>query len=176
MSDIKFGEKLYAIEISQNGVNTILGKRITNLVECKLFDGYHIPYEDERFDIAVISHVIEHVEHPRQLLYEITRVAKFVFIEVPLEDTFRLSHNFVFDEVVHINFYSLKTIRLLLQSCNLLIISEIISDSPKDTYTFKRGRKGLMHYYIKQIELSIFPNIAAKFFCYHGALLCEKNR
>jgi len=99
LSELEFGEELYALEISPSGVETIKNKRISRLIECKVFDGYHVPYDSDRFDIAILSHVVEHVEHPRQLLYEASRVAKYVFIEVPLEDTVRLPRDFVFDKV-----------------------------------------------------------------------------
>ena len=47
----------------------------TGLVESKLFDGARVPYPDNSFDLAYMSHVVEHLEHPRQLIYEAARVA-----------------------------------------------------------------------------------------------------
>jgi hypothetical protein len=67
------------------------------------------------------------VEHPRQLIYEASRVARRVFIEVPLEDTARLPRDFVLDPVGHINFYSMKSIRRLAQSCDLRVTHERIT-------------------------------------------------
>lgn len=172
LSEINFGDELYAIEISQSGVDTITNKGIPRVKESKLFDGYHIPYEDDKFDIVILSHVIEHVEYPRQLINEACRISKCVFVEVPLEDNIRLSNNYVFDKVGHINFYSMKTIRRLLQTCNLIVLNEVIVNSPKSTYTFNVGYKGLINYYIKQFLLYILPNLATKLFCYHGAFVC----
>lgn len=134
-----------------------------------------MPYEDGKFDIAILSHVLEHVEHPRLLLYEASRVAKFVFVEVPLEDTIRLSNDFVFDKVGHINVYSHKTIRRLLQSCGLRILGQIVTNSPKAAYTYQNGTKGLLNYYVKQLLIQFFPGFASSLFTYHAALVCEKN-
>lgn len=175
LSELDFGEELYALEISPSGVKAIKNKGISRLAECKIFDGYHVPYDNNRFDIAILSHVVEHVEHPRQLLYEASRVAKYVFIEVPLEDTIRLPHDFVFDKVGHINFYSPKTIRRLVQSCNLRVLSQIATNPSKGTYTFQKGYKGLINYYIKQALLTVLPTVATELFTYHGALVCEKK-
>jgi len=144
LSELCFAEELFAVEISPSGVKAINNKKIPRLIECKLFDGYHIPYSNDRFDIAILSHVIEHVEHPRQLLYEVSRVAKYIFIEVPLEDTLRLSDDFVFNKVGHINFYSPKTIRRLIQSSNLIVLNQILTNPPKATYTYQNGNKGLV--------------------------------
>ncbi len=176
LSDSNFGENLYALEISPSGIEAIKNKGISRLVECKVFDGYHIPYENDTFDIAVLSHVVEHVEHPRYLLNEVSRVARFIVIEVPLEDTIRLPRDFVFSSVGHINYYSPKSIRLLVQSCSLRVIHQIVTNPSKGTYTFKKGYKGLINYYVKQALLKMLPAVATVIFTYHAALVCEKER
>jgi ubiquinone/menaquinone biosynthesis C-methylase UbiE len=175
LSELNFGNNLYAIEISSSGVETIKKKEIPQLVECMVFDGYHVPYKDDKFDIAILSHVIEHVEHPRQLINEASRVAKFLFVEVPLEHTIRLSNNFFFDKVGHINFYSLKTIKRFLQSCGLIILGQIVANPPKATYRYLKGTKGLINYYTKKFLIQFFPGIAPSLFTYHAALMCGKH-
>ena len=72
----KFGKEYFALEISESGVDVMRSRGLENLKEAQVFDGYSIPYEDNRFDLAILSHVIEHVEYPRQLLHEAGRVAK----------------------------------------------------------------------------------------------------
>jgi ubiquinone/menaquinone biosynthesis C-methylase UbiE len=175
LSELNFGEELYALEISPSGVEAIKRKGISRLVECRIFDGYHIPYGDDRFDIAILSHVVEHVEHPRILLYEASRVAKYLFVEVPLEDTIRSKHDFVFDKVGHINFYSPKTIRRLVQSCNLRVLNQIAASPSKAACVFRRGYWGLINYHVKQALIKLVPSLATAFLTYHGALVCEKN-
>ncbi|MGH8615526.1 MAG: class I SAM-dependent methyltransferase [Gammaproteobacteria bacterium] len=173
LSEAKFGSELFALEISPTGVETIKKKNISRLNECSLFDGYNVPYDDEKFDLVVLSHVIEHVEYPRKLLYEAKRVAKYVFVEVPLEDTVRLSENFILDKVGHINFFSPKTIRRLIQSCNLDVLEQRVKNASKSVYTFQKGRKGLINYYIKEHLLRVLPGIATCVFTYHSALICQ---
>jgi ubiquinone/menaquinone biosynthesis C-methylase UbiE len=175
LDELHFGDELSALEISPSGAETIKAKKISRLAECKTYDGYHVPYDNDKFDIAIMSHVIEHVEHPRQLLYEASRVAQYVFIEVPLEDTIRLPGDFVFDSVGHINFYSPKTIRQLVQSCNLQVRGQITTNLPKEAYTFEKGPKGLINYYIKEVLINTLPRLATELFSYHGALVCERN-
>jgi SAM-dependent methyltransferase len=175
LSDAGFGEKLWALEISPSGVEVIRSKNIPNLVECNVFDGYQVPYPDGAFDLAILSHVVEHVEHPRLLLYEAARVARYVFVEVPLEDNVGLPMNFAFDSVGHINAYSPKSIRRLIQSCNLKILQQITSGPPRGIYTFKRGRRGLVNYYIKASLLKVWPGLATKLFTYHAAIICTRG-
>jgi SAM-dependent methyltransferase len=174
LSELNFGERLHALEISPSGVAAIQNRRISRLVECKLFDGYDVPYEDGKFDLAILSHVIEHVEHPRQLLYEASRVSRFVLVEVPLEDTLRLPSDFVLDPVGHINFYSRKSIRRLLQSCGLRVLEESVRTPARGAYVYRWGRVGLMKYYVKEALLKLPPGLATMLSTYHDALVCEK--
>ena len=94
-----FADELYAIDISESGIKKIQARQIKSLKECNTYDGYTIPYPDDRFDIAILTHVVEHLENPRLLIYEASRVAKRLFVEVPLEDHLRLPKDFVFDRV-----------------------------------------------------------------------------
>src|SRR5947207_3698464 len=80
---------LYAIEISPTGADRIRKRGLKTLHEVKEFDGYSIPYADKSFDTAICIHVVEHVEHERLFLRELARVARTIFIEVPLEGGFR---------------------------------------------------------------------------------------
>lgn len=174
MSDVKFGEKMWAVEISSSGVSAISRRQIDNVVECRLFDGYHIPYGDGQFDLAILSHVLEHVEYPRMLIYEAARVAKHVFIEVPLEDTARLPWDFTFDAVGHIDAYSPRSIRRLVQSCGMVVEHQITSCPTKEIYAFQKGRRGLANFYLKSLILWLWPGIATRMFTYNGALLFRK--
>jgi len=173
LSDLHYGREMYALEISQQSVETIINRRIPQLVECSLYDGYNVPYDCSRFDLAILSHVIEHVEYPRKLIYEAKRVAKYVFIEVPCEDTFRLKWDFVFDKVGHINSYSPKTIRREVQSCNAKILKQITVNPRKELYVYQKGITGLFNYHMKHLLLSVSPVLATSFFTYHSALICQ---
>jgi len=175
LSDLDFAKELYALEISPTGIETIKNRYIRCLKECSLFDGYDIPYENKKFDLAVLSHVIEHIEYPRQLLYEAKRIAKYVFVQVPCEDTIRRSQDLVLNKVGHINFYSPKTIRLLIQTCNFRVIGQRITTSSKEFNIFHSGKKGLVKFYIKELLLRFSPLIATKIFTYNSALICEDN-
>jgi len=174
--ELGFGEELYALEVSLTGVETIKKRGIPRLTECLQFDGYDIPYNNHQFDLAILSHVVEHVEFPRRLLYEAARVARYVFIEVPLEDTVRLKADFVFDKVGHINPYSPKTIRRLTQTCNLEVLRQTVTNPSKAVYTYRQGKKGLINYYIKEGLLKVLPGLATSILTYHSSLLCQVKK
>jgi SAM-dependent methyltransferase len=174
LSELKFCSALHALEISPSGVETIEKKGIPELVECAVFDGYEVPFDDDAFDLAILSHVLEHVEYPRKLLHEASRVARYVCVEVPLEDTWRLSGDFVLDPVGHINFYSMKTIRRLVQSCGLEIVDQRVANPSKGLFVYRDKWAGPLKYLIKEGLLRLSPGFATRLFTYHFALVCRR--
>jgi SAM-dependent methyltransferase len=175
LSDVGFGAQLHALEISASGVATIEARKIARLRECKLYDGYHIPYSDSSFDLAILSHVVEHVEYPRQVIAEAARVAKHLFIEVPLEDTLSLKKDFVLDAVGHINVYSPKTIRHLTQSCGLEVVDQIITNTSREGYVYQGGYRGLLKFFVKEGLLKLAPALAPVMVTYNSSLVCRKS-
>jgi 2-polyprenyl-3-methyl-5-hydroxy-6-metoxy-1,4-benzoquinol methylase len=173
LSELDFGDRYTAIEVSESGLEAIRGRNLAKLAECRLFDGERIPYADGQFDLAILSHVVEHVENPRKLLFEAKRVARHVFVEVPLEHTLLLPQNFVADDLGHINPYSLKTVRWLLQSCDLEVLEELVTNRSRATYTFHGDRLGSLKYWIKQLTLRVSPGLARSIWTYHCSLLCR---
>jgi len=172
MNNAGFASSLYSLEISQSSLSCLSAMCLPRLAEARLFDGYTIPYPDAAFDLAVLSHVVEHLEHPRRLLYEAARVARWVFVEVPLEDTARLQKDYSFDRVGHINFYSPKTIRRLLQTCGLRVEKQIVTNIGKDAQIYMRGAVlGPSMYYFKELLLRLMYPFAASLVTYHCALL-----
>ncbi|MEO6758957.1 MAG: class I SAM-dependent methyltransferase [Saprospiraceae bacterium] len=111
------GKQLYGLDISDSAIEIARSKNIPNVVEIKPFSGYEIPYADGFFDLAVCSHVIEHVEHPRLLLREIKRVSKRQYFEVPIDFSLtvdrKLDHYLAYG---HINIFTPALFRFLLRS------------------------------------------------------------
>jgi SAM-dependent methyltransferase len=174
LSFLGFSSRFVGLEISSTALEQARQKHLVG-VDFELFDGYATRFADRHFDLAILSHVVEHVEHPRQLLYEALRVAKTVFVEVPLEDTLRLPRDFVFNNSIgHINFYNVATIRSLVQSCGARILAARLSHSSRSTYEYRLGRiKGALAHGLKEVGCHMSA-IVPRFFTYHYALTCQR--
>ncbi len=176
LSEAAFADSYWALEISSSAIPAISSRGIKQLAEARLFDGYDVPYQEGQFDLVVLSHVVEHLEYPRKLLYEAARVGKYVFVEVPLEDNSRLKQDFVFDEVGHINPYNPRTIRWLLQSCGLKVLRQTVTNYSKAAHIYYDGSraKGTAKFILRESLLRLFPSIAPMLLTYHSSLICTK--
>lgn len=137
LNDWNFAPELYALEIAQSGVDIIKDRNLFLLKDAQTFDGYKIPYEDDTFDLVILAHVLEHVEHERILLRELKRVAKYIVVEVPKDYRFgvdaRMKH---FLDYGHINMYTPTSLRFLLQSEGLEILEDKVSMTAPETVKF----------------------------------------
>jgi len=173
LNDLNFARSYYALEISSSGLNEIEKKNISKLKEATKFDGKKSHYKDNEFDLVIMSHVIEHVDHPRQVIEEAKRIGKKLYLEVPCEDNYRLSYNFKPDKTGHINFYSPKTFRRLLQTCELNIEKENLYNPSLESYKYNNGFKGSINFLIKSLFLGMNKKFASKIFTYHYGVLCR---
>jgi len=130
-------DDLYAVEISQSGIEMIRNRGLKSVVEVRQFDGYVLPYADKFFDLAVLSHVLEHVEYPRALLREIKRVAAHLAVEVPCEyfqgADAQIGH---FLSYGHIDLYTPTSLRFLLRSEGFVIVKDRLTRVTLDVVEF----------------------------------------
>jgi Methyltransferase domain len=175
MEQAGFAEEMYSLEISESSASALRSLALKRLKQATLFDGYATGFDDKSFDLVVLSHIIEHLEHPRILLAEASRIARYIFVEVPLEDNLRLSKDYSFTPLGHINYYSPKTIRRLLQSCDLNVLQQHISPNSVSVYKYRLGVvRGTLAYAVKRMLL-VFPAVATQLFTYHCALLATSS-
>ncbi|MES2278242.1 MAG: class I SAM-dependent methyltransferase [Bacteroidota bacterium] len=150
LSEQNFAPGYDAVELSASGVEQIRKAGIKNLKSVQEFDGYHLPFGDDSFDLIILSHVLEHVEHERLLLRELKRVAKMLLIEVPRDykpgvDK-RIKHFLAYG---HINVYTPTSLRYLLATEGLDVIADLTSIIEPEvtrfnTYINQKKKKNLL--------------------------------
>ena len=137
LDDWNFCEELHAIEIAKSGVDLILEKNLKTLKSVQTFDGYKTPFADQEFDLVILAHVLEHVEHERILIRELKRISKYQVFEVPRDYKYgidkRMKHFLAYG---HINMYTPSGLRFLLQSEGLIILKDKTSVIPPEVSKF----------------------------------------
>lgn len=171
----KLARELFAVEISESGVQAIQARNISSLREARVFDGYTIPYPDDYFDLAICVHVLEHVEHERLFLKEIARVSRRLYIEVPLEYGFKIERSVASGKRFgHINFYSKATLASVLESSGLTVLDCRVVPSTREYEQFLSGRvAGSLKNAIRSGALSFAPSLAPWFMVYNGYAYCD---
>jgi hypothetical protein len=175
LEEVGFARNLYGLEISDSGLAAIRARQLRRVREVCAFDGYKMPYRDERFDLAIATHVLEHVEHERLFLRELQRVSKYVFIEVPLEDTWRVAQA-IKNDIGHINFYRRETLLALLESVGLRPLRQGLFDCSISSTLFRKGvTRGIPRHLIRRSLLLTAPKLAERFLTYHFAVLATRS-
>lgn len=187
LADSGFAGQYAAVEISESGVERIRSLNIPGLKTVQVFDGYHLPFGDDEFDLVILSHVLEHVEHERMLLRELRRVAKMCLIEVPRDYRYgvddRLNH---FLGYGHINMYTPTSLRYLLLTEGFKIERDLTSMITPDVTRFYKfadpKNKNLLtnvkisaEYALKKLLCSLGGKKTAEKFASAYTVLCSKQ-
>jgi SAM-dependent methyltransferase len=168
-----FATDMTALEISPAAVKRLKALNVNGL-SADMFDGAQIPASDASYDLAILSHVVEHLENPRQLLKEAARVAKNLFVEVPCEDNWGAGNDWRWNPEGHINYYTPRSIRFLVQSCGLQVHKQRVADWAFGTYIFESGwLKGPIKYAIKRAAM-LLP-ATGKAFTYNCTLVVSRQ-
>lgn len=131
------GEIHHGFEISDRAVEIAAGRPRVDSVE--RFDGLHLPAADGAYDLAVLSHVLEHVPDPLPLLKETARVARAVVVEVPLEDNrsaSRASARRASEEIGHLHRFNRADVRELCAAAGLRPGAELSDPLPSAVHAF----------------------------------------
>ena len=160
LSENNFCNDLTAVEISNSAIEQIKKKNISGLSEIKQFDGYNLPFKDYQFDLAICSHVIEHVEHPRILLREIKRISKNQIFEIPIDFSFKVDKKFDhYNSYGHINIYTPALFNFLLYTEGFEILKYKNSLYKKEViyFQFKKYSLKYLMIMIKRLLWKMFP-------------------
>jgi ubiquinone/menaquinone biosynthesis C-methylase UbiE len=149
----RLGESYYALDIAAHAIAAVKRRSdIPHLIEAQVFDGLHIPYDDNQFDLAVLSHVVEHLVDPVPVIREVARVARYVAVEVPLEDNLytrikvHLFRSRYRKDLGHVQWFNRRSFRSLLeQGCGLQVMDLQMVYVPDESYFFrKQGNPSLL--------------------------------
>lgn len=172
----QFPSRVAGFEISRSGLEVARSAAYTVPATFSQVRGLDLDAGDQSFDLAVLSHVLEHVDDPRSLLREAARVARYVFAEVPLELHCRTPRDFRWTKLGHINLYNSTVLRHLVQSCGMHVLAQETTVPGYRVYRYGRGPVGaLLRYGLKAGLLRVAPGLAVSIFTYHGSLLATRQ-
>jgi SAM-dependent methyltransferase len=167
-----FIQRLVGFDVSDSGVAIAKSRNIPDATFAT-YDGRRLPLDDQAYDLALLSHVVEHVEEPRVLLREAGRVARWLVVEVPLERNAKLRGDFRWTDTGHINFYDPVLIRQLIQSCGLSVVAERVTNPGRAWARATNNRRLLLKWVVKESLLRIARQLATSVLTYHGVVLAR---
>jgi SAM-dependent methyltransferase len=175
LADRRLSPVLDGFELSPKAATIANQRAVARRVEA--FDGVHIPAADGAYDLAILSHVLEHVPDPLPLLKEAARVAPNVLVEVPLEDNRsakRPSKRKLAEAAGHLHAYTRASLQAQLKSAGLTPIHELVDPLSYEHHAFFGGaRKAAVKHAVRATAHRLAPHTAERLFTVHYAVLAS---
>jgi SAM-dependent methyltransferase len=176
-----FAPVLDGFELSAPAADIARARGVARRVE--VFDGADVPAEDGAYDLAVLSHVLEHVPEPMTLLREAARVAPAVIVEVPLEDNRSAAREAKRAEAArigHIQFFDRAAVRALLRVAGLTVAAELSDPLPYAHHAFFAATRGerataALKAGVRHAAWRVAPRAAERLFTVHYAALAFRT-
>ena len=174
----RFGQTLQGVEITEAAVR-IAGER-AEIDSVQMYDGAHLDFPDQAFDLGIVSHVLEHVPDPAALLAEVGRACKAVVIEVPLEANIsarREPKREHAEEVGHLQRLDRSAARAIVARAGLRVAGEIEDALPLAAQSFfahtsAQKVKAVTKWGARTTLHKLAPPLARRLFTVHYACLC----
>ena len=170
---------LDGFELSPPAAELAQARSIPGARRIEAFDGADVPAEDGAYDLAVLSHVLEHVPEPMALLREAARVAPAVLVEVPLEDNRSAAREEKRAEAArigHVQFFDRAAVHALVRVAGLRIAAELSDPLPYAHHAFFAGSRGeraraALKSGVRRAAWRAAPKLAERAFTVHYACL-----
>lgn len=144
-----------------------------------------LPLRNAAFDVAILSHVIEHLHEPPEALAEALRIARYVVVEVHREDVLSnairrnvLRKSYASIEAAgHVEFWSTRSIkRFLRRDCYLEILENHVDLISKEAEYFGKSGLGPAKSMFKQalkalLPAAVYPRVLTS----HATFLCKRE-
>jgi SAM-dependent methyltransferase len=165
---------LDGFELSHRAAEIARGRNVARRVEA--FDGEHVPAETSGYDLAILTHVIEHVADPLPLLREAARVAPHVIVEVPLEDNRsarRPAKRDLAEAAGHVRALNRSDVRRLVREAEMVVCGELTDPlSYKHLSFFSSAPNGAVKWATRRALHGL--GLAERLFTVHYAVLATR--
>jgi SAM-dependent methyltransferase len=174
---------LDGFELSPPAAELARARSIPGARRIEAYDGRRVPAEDDAYDLAVLSHVLEHVEAPGPLLREAARVAPAVLVEVPLEanrSAARPAKRAEAARIGHVQILDRAAVRRLAAEAGLHVEAELTDPLPFAHHAFFAGSRpararAALKAGVRRAAWRAAPRRAERLFTVHYACLARRR-
>jgi SAM-dependent methyltransferase len=173
---------LDGFELSGPAAEIARARSIPGARRIEAYDGARVPADDDAYELAVLSHVVEHLPEPAPLLREAARLAPRVLVEVPLEanrSAARPAKRAEAARIGHLQVFDRAALLALLREAGLEPVAELSDPLPYVHHAFfadspaARARAAVKAT-VRRLAWRAAPRAVERLFTVHYACLARR--
>jgi SAM-dependent methyltransferase len=182
LNALQVGTHLDGFELSEEAATIARRRDLPRVQRIEAYDGEHIPADDDAYDLAILSHVVEHIPEPTPVLKEAARIAKHVIVEVPLENNRSAKRPHIRAEaqrIGHVHEFDRQAVRDLLATAGLNVVEELtdplsLAHHSYFAETAQAKAKAAAKTFVRRSAFRVSPMRAERWFTVHYACLAAR--
>lgn len=184
LQEYQFAKQFACVDVAHSAVHFAKHLCGDSVLCAVVASAIALPFRDSAFDVAILSHVIEHLDEPAQALAEASRIARYVVVEVPTEVVLSnvirrkvLGKPYAsIEDAGHVQFWSTGSIREFLErDCSMEILENKVDLISKEAEYFGKSGIGLAKPIVKQAFKAMLPaNVYSRILTTHSTFLCRR--
>ena len=184
LTNHNFAGSYFGTDVSMSALTAARGKLGDKFCGGFVSDATELPLPDKTYSVAILSHVLEHLDQPARAAEEASRVADFVVAEVPTE---KVATNWIRKTLLrreyasatdagHVQFWSPRSfVRFLQKDCGLEILALQRESINKEEDIFgKRGLAKTKPFIKHRLQALLPPFLRIWIFTTHTTALCRR--
>ncbi len=123
-------KKVVGIDFDEEAIKVARNKFQKNNLNFEVGEASeYLNKQTEKFDVLILSHILEHLENPRIFLLQFKEHFELIYIEVPDFDRYYLNHyrkdkklNLIYSDNDHVHEFDRYELREIINDCKLQIL------------------------------------------------------
>ena len=183
LAALTVGTTLDGFELSEEAAELARAKQLPRVGRIEAYDGEHVPASDDAYDLAILSHVVEHIPDPAPVLKEAARLARHVIVEVPLEDNRSAQRPAVRAEaerIGHVHQFDRADMHALLSAAGLCVVRELTDPLSLAHHSYfatstQARAKAAAKTFVRRTAFRVSATRAERLFTVHYACLAARD-
>lgn len=128
----EFARKVVGIDHNKHLIDIAKANYVRDNLQFYTIDAAEfLENNSEKYDVLILSHILEHIDHPKEFLLKYIKFFEYVFVELPDYDSTVLNHfrkdqnlKLIYSDDDHVSEFDRNELKQIFSECGIKVLQE----------------------------------------------------